>query len=293
MRAIAADTIFTNVALTDDGDVWWEGMTDEPPAHLFDWRGRDWSPRSGTPAAHPNARFTTPLDRCPSLDSAWDDADGVPIDAFVFGGRMSHDMPLVFQARDWEHGVYAAATMGSEATAAAESNLPSIRRDPMAMLPFCGYHMADYFTHWVELGNALAHPPAVFRVNWFRRDEAGKLLWPGFGENARVLAWIVERARGVAKAVETPYGFMPRYRDLNLRGLELSEGDFEHLMRIEPSRALAELDAHDTLFEPLISRLPRELLHQRYLLRERLHRAAEMASGPIHEVPLLVEPNAA
>jgi len=293
MRAIAADSIFTNVALTDDGDVWWEGMTEEPPAHLIDWRGRDWTPSSGTPAAHPNARFTTPLERCPSLDPAWNDPSGVPVDAFVFGGRMSHDMPLVFQTRNWEHGVYAAATMGSEATAAAESNLPAIRRDPMAMLPFCGYHMADYFAHWVEIGQALREPPAVFRVNWFRRDDDGKFLWPGYGENARVLAWIVERARGRARATETPYGFMPRYRDLNLRGLELSEGDFEHLMRIEVARALIELDSHDTLFEPLMSRLPRELLHQRYLLRERLHRAAEASSGPVHEAPLLIESTAA
>ncbi|HEX5098731.1 MAG TPA: phosphoenolpyruvate carboxykinase (GTP) [Polyangiaceae bacterium] len=293
MQAIAADTIFTNVALTDDGDVWWEGMTAEVPEHLLDWRGRDWTPRSGTPAAHPNARFTTPLERCPALDPAWDDANGVPIDAFVFGGRMSHDMPLVFQTQSWEHGVYAAATMGSEATAAAESNLPAVRRDPMAMLPFCGYHMADYFAHWLEMGSTLHEPPPIFRVNWFRRDENKKLLWPGFGENARVLAWIVERAHGRASAAESPYGFVPRYRDLNLRGLELSEGDFEHLMRIEIERALAEVDSHDMLLEPLMSRLPRELLHERYLLRERLYRAAEMRSGPIHEVPLLIEPTAA
>jgi phosphoenolpyruvate carboxykinase (GTP) len=294
MRAIAADTIFTNVALTDDGDVWWEGMSDEPPAHLVDWRGRDWTPTAGYPAAHPNARFTTPLERCPSLDPAWDDARGVPLDAFVFGGRSSRDMPLVFQTFDWAHGVYAAATMSSEATAAAESGLPAVRRDPMAMLPFCGYHMADYFAHWLEVGARLPHPPPVFRVNWFRRDDDGHFLWPGFGDNARVLAWIVERARGRANASESAYGWVPAQADLNLSELTLSEARFAELMRIDPHGALAEAAQHDELFEPMLARLPPALLRQRELLGARLERAAD-ASSPLPAVasPASREPTAA
>jgi phosphoenolpyruvate carboxykinase (GTP) len=287
MRAIAADSIFTNVALTDDGDVWWEGMTDEPPAHLVDWRGRDWTPAAGTPAAHPNARFTTPLERCPSLDEHWNDPNGVPLDAFVFGGRISRDMPLVFQTFDWEHGVYAAATMGSEATAAAESGLPAIRRDPMAMLPFCGYHMADYFAHWLEVGQRLAEPPPVFRVNWFRRGDDGRFLWPGFGDNARVLRWIVERAHGRAHASASAYGWVPDREALNLSELALSESHFAELMRIDPHGALAEAEQHDELFEPMQDRLPPALVRQRAALRERLARAADASSpralGPLPE----------
>jgi phosphoenolpyruvate carboxykinase (GTP) len=270
MRAIAADTLFTNVALTDDGDVWWEGMTETPPAHLVDWRGRDWTPAAGTPAAHPNARFTTPLARLPSLDPAWDDPEGVPVDTFVFGGRLSHDLPLVFQAFDFTHGVYAAATMGSEATAAAEGGLPAIRRDPMAMLPFCGYHLGDYFAHWLDVGRRLARPPAMFRVNWFRRGADGRFLWPGFAENARVLAWMVARSRGLAGAVETPLGWMPRREDLNLDGLELSPETFAELMSVEPAKLLAEAASHDALFAPLLDRMPPELLDERDALRERL-----------------------
>jgi len=293
MQAIAADSIFTNVALTDDGDVWWEGMTDEPPAHLIDWRGRDWTPSAGYPAAHPNARFTTPLSRCPSLDPAWDTAEGVPISAFVFGGRLSHDLPLIFQTFDWAHGVYAAATMGSEATAAAESNLPQIRRDPMAMLPFCGYHMADYFAHWLALGQSLAHPPAIFRVNWFRRAADGRFLWPGFGDNARVLSWIVERAHGRAGALETPCGWMPGYDDLNLSGLELSKADFNRLTAVDPERLLEEAKTHDQLLSPLLDRLPPELVRQRDLLRLRLQEAAPAPRATISVFPRPLGPHAA
>jgi phosphoenolpyruvate carboxykinase (GTP) len=270
MRAIAADTIFTNVALTDDGDVWWEGMTEVPPAHLVDWRGLDWTPNSGTPAAHPNARFTTPLERCPSLDPAWNDPAGVPIDAFVFGGRLSRDMPLVFQAFDFTHGVYAAATMSSEATAAAEGSLPAIRRDPLAMLPFCGYHLGDYFKHWLDVGGQLPAPPPIFRVNWFRRGADGRFLWPGFGENARVLAWIVARARGRAGASETPLGWMPSREDLNLEGLELPAEDFAELMRVSRDELLVEAASHDAFLAPLLDRLPPELVHEREAWRERL-----------------------
>jgi phosphoenolpyruvate carboxykinase (GTP) len=275
MRAIAADTLFTNVALTDDGDVWWEGMTPEPPPHLVDWRGQDWTPESKSPAAHPNARFTTPLARCPSLDPAWEDPSGVPLDAFVFGGRLSHDLPLVFQSFDFPHGVYAAATMGSEATAAAEGGLPAIRRDPMAMLPFCGYHLGDYFAHWLEVGKQLRAPPPMFRVNWFRRGADGRFLWPGFGENARVLDWIVRRARGVAGAVETPLGWIPSREDLNLEGLEAAEALTE-LMAIEPAALLEEVKSHEALFAPLGDRLPPEMTRQGDALRERLSRANEL-----------------
>jgi phosphoenolpyruvate carboxykinase (GTP) len=288
MRTIAADTIFTNVALTDDGDVWWEGMTEEPPAHLVDWRGRDWTPGAAEPAAHPNSRFTTPLERCPSLDPKWNDPAGVPLDALVFGGRMSRDMPLVFQTFDWNHGVYAAATMGSEATAAAERGLPAMRRDPMAMLPFCGYHMADYFSHWLALGARLEHPPPVFRVNWFRRGDDGRFLWPGFGENARVLAWIVERAHGRGNAAKSAYGWSPRYEDLVIEALGLSAADFASLMRIDPEGALAEVETHDALFAPMLERLPRELVRERDELRERLQHVAE--SGPRASAGALAEP---
>jgi phosphoenolpyruvate carboxykinase (GTP) len=274
MRAIAADTIFTNVALTDDGDVWWEGMTEVPPAHLIDWRGRDWTPAAGYPAAHPNSRFTTPLSRCPSLDPAWEDPTGVPLAALVFGGRLSRDVPLVFETFDWEHGVYAAATLGSEATAAAESSLPAIRRDPMAMLPFCGYHLGDYFAHWLAIGKKLLRPPPIFRVNWFRRGSDGRFLWPGFGENARILEWIVARARGRAAAVETPYGFMPAYEHLEL-GLAVSPTDFAQAMELDADRLALEAETHDALFEPLLERMPTELLHQRELLCDRLRRAQD------------------
>jgi len=277
MQAVAADTIFTNVALTDDGDVWWEGMTDTPPAHLIDWRGEHWSPASasGRPAAHPNARFTTPLTRCPSLDEHWDDPAGVPIAAFIFGGRMSRDMPLVFQAFNWSHGVYSAATMGSEATAAAEAGLPPLRRDPMAMLPFCGYNMADYFSHWLDLGRKIPNPPRIFRVNWFRRGADGKFLWPGFSDNLRVLAWIVDRIHGRAFALESPFGWMPRHEDLDWTGLDYPEASFRQLMAIDRDAAVNEVRQHEDLFDRFLDRLPKEFILERELLRLRLWRSPE------------------
>jgi phosphoenolpyruvate carboxykinase (GTP) len=274
MHAVAADSIFTNVALTDDGDVWWEGMTREPPAHLIDWRGEDWTPGCGRTAAHPNARFTTPVSRCPSLDPRWDDPRGVSISGFIFGGRMSRDMPLVFQAFNWSHGVYSAATMASEGTAAAEGQ-PAIRRDPMAMLPFCGYNMADYFGHWLNVGRRVPNPPRIFRVNWFRRGADGRFLWPGFRENTRILAWIVDRIHGRGFAVESPLGWMPRYEDLNWKGLDFSQERFHELMSIGRDAAAAEVRSHEELFDMFLDRIPKEFLFERELLRSRLWRSPE------------------
>jgi phosphoenolpyruvate carboxykinase (GTP) len=262
MKMLARDCIFTNVALTDDGDVWWEGMDGPVPAHLIDWRGKDWTPQSGTKAAHPNARFTIAATHCPSLDPAWEDPQGVPISAFVFGGRLSKTFPLVFQATDWAHGVYLAATMGSEATAAAVGQA-AIRRDPMAMLPFCGYHMADYWAHWLKLGARLPNPPRIFRVNWFRKDADGKFIWPGFGENMRVLQWIVDRVRGRASAVESPLGHMPTYQALNWRGLAFDKPSFHSIMDVDRSEALREAEEQAVYFEMFGARLPRELAAQR------------------------------
>jgi phosphoenolpyruvate carboxykinase (GTP) len=275
MEAIAADTIFTNVALTDEGDVWWEGMTETPPRHLIDWRGEDWTPAAGKPAAHPNSRFTTPLARCPSLDEHWNDPAGVPVAAFIFGGRMSRDMPLVFQAFNWSHGVYSAATMGSEATAAAEAGLPPMRRDPMAMLPFCGYNMADYFSHWLELGRKLPNAPRIFRVNWFRRGADGRFLWPGFSENLRVLSWIVDRVHGRAFALESPYGWMPRHEDLSWKALDYPASVFREVMAIDRDAAALEVRQHEELFDKFLDRLPKEFLLERELLRLRLWRSPE------------------
>jgi phosphoenolpyruvate carboxykinase (GTP) len=274
IAAVAGDTIFTNVALTDDGDVWWEGLTDTPPAHLTDWRGESWTPASGRPAAHPNSRFTTPLTRCPSLDERWNDPRGVPIAAFIFGGRMSRDMPLVFQSFNWAHGVYSAATMGSEATAAAEG-LPPMRRDPMAMLPFCGYNMADYFSHWLALGRKIPNPPRIFRVNWFRRDADGKFLWPGFSQNLRILSWIVSRLHGNAFALESPFGWMPRYEDLDWTGLDYPEERFREAMAIDRLAAAEEVRQHEELFDKFLDRLPKEFVFERELLRMRLWRSPE------------------
>ncbi len=273
MAMIARDTIFTNVALTDDGDVWWEGIDGDPPDHLIDWRGNDWTPDCGRKAAHPNARFTCAADRCPSADPAREDPDGVPIGAFVFGGRLSHTFPLVYEARDWTHGVYSAATMGSEATAAA-ADQTAVRRDPMAMLPFCGYNMADYWRHWLALGEKLAAPPKIFRVNWFRKDSSGRFIWPGFGENMRVLEWIVARIGVAARAVDGPFGPMPRYDDLNWHGLGFDPAAFNRIMDIDSTAGRREAEAQCELFGLYAGRTPPQFEAERQAL------AARFAASP-------------
>ena len=275
MRMLAKNCIFTNVALTDDNDVWWEGMDGDPPAHAIDWKGNDWTPDSETPAAHPNARFTAPASECPCLDPAWEDPAGVPISAFIFGGRLSKTFPLVFQSNDWNHGVFLAATMGSEATAAAIGQA-AIRRDPMAMLPFCGYNMADYWRHWIDMGAKISNPPGIFQVNWFRKDENGKFMWPGFGENMRVLKWIVDRVKGKAEAVESPFGTMPKREDLVWEGLDFDTDTFYSIMDIAKTNGLAEAEELKGHFGQFGDKLPPELEAERQKLAERLEGAPDV-----------------
>ena len=273
MASIRKNSIFTNVALTPDGDVWWEGMTEEAPERLTDWRGQEWTPGCGRPAAHPNARFTAPIAQCPTIDPEWDNPQGVPIQAFIFGGRVSQDMPLVFQAFNWSHGVYLAATMGSEKTAAAAGKVGAIRRDPMAMLPFCGYHMGDYFDHWLDMGRVHPEPPRIFRVNWFLKKD-GKFLWPGFGENMRILKWVLDRVHGRGHAVESPIGWMPDYQDLDWTGLAFSQEQFDELMIVDRESWKAESLAHEEMFLQLLERLPQEFSLERQMLLTRLVRSA-------------------
>ena len=270
IASCSKDTIFTNVALTDEGDVWWEGMTEEVPEHLIDWKGNDWTPQSDSPAAHPNSRFTSPAENCPAIDPDWEKPEGVRVHAIIFGGRRMSDVPLVSQAFNWGHGVYLGATTGSETTAAAEGAMGQLRRDPMAMLPFCGYHMGDYFRHWFKMQRDLRETPRVFNVNWFRKDEKGNWMWPGFGENMRPLKWIIERATGRAVGIETPIGWMPRYADLDWRGLDMDEATYSSLMSIDRDRLRMQTLQHEELFLKLFQHLPKEMIFERELLISRL-----------------------
>jgi phosphoenolpyruvate carboxykinase (GTP) len=270
IKAIEKNTVFTNCALTDDGDIWWEGMG-EPPAHAIDWHGEDWTPESDTPAAHPNARFTVPADQAPSIAAEWEDPAGVPIDAFLFGGRRATAVPLVREAFDWEHAVFLGSTMSSEQTAAAFGAVGALRFDPFAMLPFCGYNMADYFAHWLELGRTDgAKLPRVFYVNWFRKDQDGKFLWPGYGENSRVLDWVVRRLEGEVDAVETPIGLVPRAEDLNTEGLDLDTAVLEQLLTVDEEAVKGELPQVEEHLGKFGDKLPAEIRAQFDALKSKL-----------------------
>jgi phosphoenolpyruvate carboxykinase (GTP) len=276
MESMKANCIYTNVALTDDGDVWWEDIDGPVPDHLIDWKGNDWTPDSDAPAAHPNSRFTAPASQCPTIDPRWEDPEGVPISAFLFGGRLSKTFPLVYEAFDWDHGVFQACTMGSEATAAA-IGVSGIRRDPFAMLPFIGYNMGDYWQHWLDMGHQREEKglsnPKIFRVNWFRKDDNGKFMWPGFGQNMRVLEWIVDRVQGKVGATKSPFGLVPSYEDFNWNGLEFTEEKFMHLTEISREAGLAEVNELKVYFEQFGNHLPADIEKQRTAMQERLEKA--------------------
>jgi phosphoenolpyruvate carboxykinase (GTP) len=271
IRSLYANSLFTNVALTDDGDIWWEGLTEEPPAHLIDWKGNDWTPESEEVSSHANSRFTAPAEQCPSISDEWDNPAGVPISAILFGGRRATNVPLVAQARSWNHGVFMGATISSEMTAAAVGGLGQLRRDPFAMLPFCGYNMADYWGHWVNMGRTFANVPKLFQVNWFRKNEAGDFIWPGFGENSRVLAWVVDRLENEAEGIDSPVGVLPNREDLPLEGLDISEHDLEALFDVDKGSWLAECDLTEEYFSQFDGRVPAELQAELADLKQRLN----------------------
>ena len=271
IRSLYANSLFTNVALTDDGDIWWEGLTEEPPAHLIDWKGNDWTPESEEVSSHANSRFTAPAEQCPSISDEWDNPAGVPISAILFGGRRATNVPLVAQARSWNHGVFMGATISSEMTAAAVGGLGQLRRDPFAMLPFCGYNMADYWGHWVNMGRTFANVPKLFQVNWFRKNEAGDFIWPGFGENSRVLAWVVDRLENEADGIDSPVGVLPNLEDLPLAGLDITEGDLDALFDVDKGSWLAECDLTEEYFSQFDGRVPAELQAELADLKARLN----------------------
>jgi phosphoenolpyruvate carboxykinase (GTP) len=271
IRSLYANSLFTNVALTDDGDIWWEGLTEVPPAHLIDWKGNDWTPESEEVSSHANSRFTAPAEQCPSISDEWDNPAGVPISAILFGGRRATNVPLVAQARSWNHGVFMGATISSEMTAAAVGGLGQLRRDPFAMLPFCGYNMADYWGHWVNMGRTFANVPKLFQVNWFRKNEAGDFIWPGFGENSRVLAWVVDRLENEAEGIDSPVGVLPIRDDLSLAGLDITEGDLDALFDVDKGSWLAECDLTEEYFSQFDGRVPAELQAELADLKARLN----------------------
>lgn len=275
VETLWGNTIFTNVALRPDGDVWWEGLTDEPPAELIDWQGNPWTPSSGRPAAHPNSRFTVSAAQCPQIAEDWDNPEGVPLDAILFGGRRATNVPLVVEATDWAHGVFMGSNVSSERTAAAEGTVGELRRDPFAMLPFCGYNMADYFGHWLKVGQDLRfdRAPRIFQVNWFRKGADGRFLWPGFGDNSRVIDWIIRRVENSVPAIESPIGRLPRVEDLNLEGLDIAQEDLEELFAVDPQTWLQEADLTEEFYRTFEGRVPAPLWAELAALRYRLQRA--------------------